>query len=161
NEHARLAGYFLELKAWEQAVQHLLEAEDFARAAQIIGAHGSDWIASGKLASLASLAERLPATAMDTHPRALSHKAEVARLRGDFESAQTLFRRAIASLRAQNDPEGEAEALHSLATIARRRGDYPAAFEYLDRAISLTPADAPVRTKCANTRGLCFVVRGE
>src|SRR5262245_26237755 len=35
-EHARLAKYFLELKAWDQAVQHLLEAEDFDLAAEII-----------------------------------------------------------------------------------------------------------------------------
>src|SRR2546430_11807812 len=53
----------------------------------------------------------------------------VSRLRGEFEAAQNLFRRAIAALRGKADREGEAEALHSLATIARRRGDYSSAFE--------------------------------
>jgi LuxR family transcriptional regulator, maltose regulon positive regulatory protein len=160
-EHARCAAYFAEQGSWEQAVRHLLEAEQFDQAAQIISEHGGAWITSGKLASLASLAEALPAVALEAHPRSLSYRAEVARLRGDFEASQNLFRRAIAALRAKQDDLGEAEALHSLATIARRRGDYTAAFEYLDRAIELTPVDSPVRTKCANTRGLCYVTRGE
>src|SRR5205085_5026070 len=71
------------------------------------------------------------------------------------------FRRAIATLRDLHDHIGEAEALHSLATIARRRGDYDAAFEYLDRAIELSPSNSVVRTKCANTRGVCLVTKGE
>ena len=160
-EHARCARYFLERAAWEQAVRHLLEAEDFERAAEIIAQHGSDWIASGKLSSLASLAEALPTSALDSHPRALAYRAEVARLRGEFDAAQNLFRRAIAALREKPDPEGEAEALHSLATIARRRGDYEAAFQHLDRAAELTESTSVVRIKCGNTRGLCLVSKGE
>ncbi len=160
-EHARHARYFLDRRAWEQAVRHLLEAEDFDQAAEIIARYGSAWIASGKLASLASLAETLPASALDAQPRALASRAEVARLRGEFEAAQNLFRRAITALHEKKDDEGEAEALHSLATIARRRGDYNAAFEYLDRAIALTPATSVVRTKCGNTRGICLVSTGD
>src|SRR5467141_432774 len=102
-EHARYAQYFLEHAAWEQAVRHLLEAEDFERAAQIIAEYGSTWIASGKLGSLAALSEALPSSAVDAHPRALAYRAEVARLRGEFELAQNLFRRAIASLRQGGD----------------------------------------------------------
>jgi LuxR family transcriptional regulator, maltose regulon positive regulatory protein len=160
-EHGRCANFFLERQAWEPAVRHLLEAEDFDRAAEIIARHGEEWIGSGKLASLASLAEALPALALEAYPRAMGYRAEVARLRGDFESAQSLFRRAIGALRAKGDHEGEAEALHSLATISRRRGDYDTAFELLDRAVELTPSSSVVRTKCVNTRGLCFVTKGE
>jgi LuxR family maltose regulon positive regulatory protein len=161
DEHARCAQYFLERAAWEQAVRHLLEAEDFEHAAEIIAQHGSAWIASGKLASLASLAEALPSAVLEAHPRALAHRAEVSRLRGEFDAAQNLFRRATVALRQKGDAEGEAEALHSLATIARRHGDYESAFGYLDRAVELTGPASVVRTKCGNTRGLCLVAMGE
>jgi ATP/maltotriose-dependent transcriptional regulator MalT/DNA-binding SARP family transcriptional activator len=160
-EHVRCAEYFLENGAWDAAVRHLLDAEDFDRAAEIIAQYGDAWIASGKLSSLSSLAEVLPAKALEAHPRASTYRAEVVRLRGDFEAAQNLFRRGIAALREKGDEAGEAEALHSLATIARRRGDYDAAFEYLDRAIELSPSNSVVRTKCANTRGVCLVTKGE
>jgi LuxR family maltose regulon positive regulatory protein len=160
-EHARYAQYFLDRAAWEQAVRHLLEAENFDSAAEIIAEHGSAWIASGKLGSLASLSEALPSAALEAHPRALAYRGEVARLRGEFDGAQNLFRRAIAALREKADREGEAEALHSLATIARRRGDHASAFEYLDRAVELTEPTSVVRIKCGNTRGLCLVSMGE
>jgi LuxR family transcriptional regulator, maltose regulon positive regulatory protein len=160
-EHARLAAYFVEKGSWEQAVRNLLEAEDYNRAAEIIAAHGNAWIASGKLASLASLSEALPAPALEAHPRALTFRAEVARLRGEFDGAQNLFRRAITALREKDDRDGEAEALHSLATIARRRGDFESAFNYLDRAAELTDATSVVRRKCGNTRGLCLVALGD
>src|SRR6185295_6036487 len=160
-EHTRQANYFLENGAWEFAVRHLIDAEDFDRAGEIIAQYGDTSIAAGKLASLTSLAEALPAAALEAHPRALSYRAEAARLRGDFEAAQNLFRRAIAALRDLDDHIGEAEALHSLATIARRRGDYDSAFEYLDRAVELSPPDSIVRTKCTNTRGVCYVTKGE
>jgi LuxR family maltose regulon positive regulatory protein len=160
-EHARCARFFLEHAAWEQAVSHLLQAEDYERAAEIIGQHGSDWIASGQLGLLASLAEALPAATLEAHPRVLANRAEIARLRGEFDHAENLFRRATAALRDQGDHEGEAEALHSQATIVRRRGDYDLAFSYLDRALELTGPESVVRIKCGNTRGLCQVSRGE
>src|SRR5204863_8822574 len=153
-KHFRKAG------AWQSAVRHLTDAEAFDQAAEIIGEHGDAWIASGKLGALSSLAEALPAPALEANPRVLSYRAEVARLRGDFETAQNLFRRAINGLRSRADNIGEAEALHSLGAIAGRRGDFDSAFEYLDRASELSPPNSVVRTKLASMRGMCYVTKG-
>ncbi|HEY0380511.1 MAG TPA: BTAD domain-containing putative transcriptional regulator [Pyrinomonadaceae bacterium] len=160
-EHKLYADYFLGLGAWEQAMRHLLEAEDFGRAAEVVAAHGGEWIASGALSSLVSSAEAIPQAILEAHPRALAHRAEVARLRGEYDTAQAHFRRAAALLHERGDTGGEAEALHSLATIARRRGDCARAFTYLDRAIALTDEHSAVRIKCGNTRGLCLTATGE
>ncbi|MCU1264500.1 MAG: hypothetical protein JWM21_818 [Acidobacteria bacterium] len=160
-EHARYADYFAARKAWEPAVRHLLAAEDFDRAAAIIAERGREWIASGAIGSLASLAGALPQAELEKHPRALAHQGEVARLRGEYDVAQTFFRRSVMLLRQQNDKEGEAEALHSLATLARRQGEYETAFAYLDRAIELAGENSAVHTKCGNTRGLCLVAMGQ
>jgi LuxR family maltose regulon positive regulatory protein len=160
-EHARLADFFLEREQWEQAMQHLLAAEDFDRAAATIAERGGAWITAGALSSLASFADALPVPALEAHPRALAHRAEVARLRDEYDLAQSLFNRAASLLHEQSDAEGEAEAFHSLATIARRRGDCETAFSYLDRAVELTGERSVVRTKCGNTRGLCLVALGQ
>jgi ATP/maltotriose-dependent transcriptional regulator MalT/DNA-binding SARP family transcriptional activator len=160
-EHQRCASYFLEHEAWEQAVRHLLSAEDFESAASLIADKGSDWISSGALGSLAALADTLPQATLEAKPRALSYRAEVARLCGQYDVAQTMFRRAATLCQEQSDKEGEAEALHSLATIVRRQRDYDQVFEYLDRAIELSAPNSAVRMKCGNTRGLCFVAMGE
>jgi LuxR family transcriptional regulator, maltose regulon positive regulatory protein len=156
-EHAQIAAFFLKRGNWEQAVRHFLEAEEFDRAAEVIADNGQEWIASGALRSLSDSTDALPAEAMERHPRALSHRAEVARLRGKYDNAQAMFRRAAILLQERDDREGEAEALHSLATIARRQGDFTAAFAHLDRALELTDVNSAVRIKCRNTRGLCLV----
>jgi ATP/maltotriose-dependent transcriptional regulator MalT/DNA-binding SARP family transcriptional activator len=160
-EHERCASYFLEREAWEPAVRHLIAAENFQHAAKLIAEKGAQWISSGALASLATLADALPSNALVSQPRALSHRAEVARLYGEYEMAQTMFRRAASLCRQQDDKEGEAEALHSLATIARRQGDFQLAFNYLDSAIELSSSNSAVRMKCGNTRGLSLVALGE
>jgi ATP/maltotriose-dependent transcriptional regulator MalT len=160
-EHARLADFFLEREQWEQAMHHLLAAEDFDRAARTIAERGGAWISAGALSSLAAFADALPQSTLEAHPRALAHRAEVARLRDEHDLAQSLFNRAATLLNGQGDSEGEAEAFHSLATIARRRGDCETAFSYLDRAVELTDERSVVRTKCGNTRGLCLVALGQ
>jgi LuxR family transcriptional regulator, maltose regulon positive regulatory protein len=160
-EHQAYADFFLTRGSWEQGVRHLLAAEDYVRAAEVVAEKAGEWISSGALSLVASMADSLPSTVIETHPRVLAHRAEVARLRGEYESAQMMFRRAAALLQQAGDSEGEAETLHSLATLARREGDYSLAFTYLDRALDLVDDHSPVRMKCANTRGLTFVALGE
>jgi len=159
-EHLHYADYFLKQGSWEEGVRHLIDAEDFNAAAAVIAERGGEWIAGGKLGSLSALAAALPPPVLEAHPRALAHRAETARLRGEFETAQTLFRRAAVLLSEKQDAEGEAEVLHSLATLARRRRDYEAAFGHLDRAVALTGEASTIHTKCGNTRGLCLVAMG-
>jgi len=160
-EHARLAAYFTAREQWEQAMHHLLAAEDFEGAARVIAEHGGEWIAAGALASLQKFADALPVQVLEAHPRALAHRAEVARLRDEYDAAQSLFHRAAKLLSERGDSEGEAEVWHSLATLARRRGDCGTAFSYLDRAVELSDERSVVRTKCGNTRGLCLVALGQ
>ncbi len=160
-EHRRNAQHFLDRQAWEPTVRHLIAAEDFDDAAQVISEMGGDWISTGALGSLAALADSLPPTSLETYPRTLLYRAEVARLRGEYESSQSMFRRAATLLQQQSDNEGEADALQSLATLARRDGDYSLAFTYLDRATELSSSNSAIRMKCGNTRGLCLVAMGE
>ena len=87
---------FSRAAAWEQAVRHLVAAEDFDGAAHSDRRTRVGMDLFGRAGSLASLADSLPQAALEAHPRALAHRAEVARLRGEYEVAQSLFRRAAA-----------------------------------------------------------------
>src|SRR5262249_56373927 len=97
-EHARIAGFFLSRGNWEQAMRHFLEAEEFDRAARMIADKGPEWIASGALGSLAASADALPVEAMECYHRPLPHRAEVARLRGEYHKAQAMLPRAAVLL---------------------------------------------------------------
>ena len=160
-EHARYADCYLERGEWEHAARHLIATEDFGRAAAVVAERGGHWIAAGALASLVTLVEVLPAAALRAQPRALFYRGEVARLREELDAARLLYRRAAALLHEQNDREGEAETLRSLATVERRYGDLETALAYLDRAVELVDEDSVVRVKCAGTRGLCLMAKGD
>src|SRR5499426_434995 len=160
-EHAQIADFFQSRGNWERAVRHFLEADEFDRAAKMIADKGQEWITSGALGSLAASADALPAEAMERHPRALTCRAEVARLRSEYDKAQAMLHHTAVLLQNHGDLEGEAEAIHSLATIARRQGEFAAALAHLDRVIELSDERSAVRAKCCNTRGLCLMALGK
>ncbi|PWT91860.1 MAG: hypothetical protein C5B55_07380 [Blastocatellia bacterium] len=49
DEHQRFARYFFSRGSWEKGVRHLLVAEDFVKAAEVIAERGAEWITSGAL----------------------------------------------------------------------------------------------------------------
>lgn len=160
-EEVRLAEHLLERHEWPEAISHLIEVRAYERAARLIAEHGRSWLKAGALEALAKAVDAQPAEALEKYPRALAYRAEVERLRGNYDAAEARLRRAAVLLHECGDAEGEAEALHSLATIARRRGDYSVALEDLNRAEALAGEDSPVRVLCGNTRGLCLVAQEE
>jgi LuxR family maltose regulon positive regulatory protein len=160
-EHARFADYFIACGAHEQAMRHLLAAEDYTRAAHLLAEKGDEWLANNAFESLVALVGALPKSALEAHPRIFAYRAEVARLRGEYQEAIALLTRAIKLFHERSAHEDEAEALHSLATIARRHADYETAFAHLNRAVELSDENSAVRIKCGNTRGLCLTSLGE
>ena len=159
-ERSRIGDYFLKNNQWEQAISFYIEAENFEKAAQTIAEIGNEWIAAGAITSLGNFTDAIPAEFLEKYPHVLLHKAEISRLQGDAEKAGKILNRAVVLLEAQNDPPGEAEALHSLASIARRKGEISAAFEFLGKAEKLIGQSSKTYLRCANTRGLCLVAEG-
>lgn len=160
-ERNRIAEYFLAKRKWEIALPYLLDAENYEHAAEVIANSGNEWIGAGAFTSLGIFAEKVPREALEKFPRSLLHTAEVARLQGELDKSTKLLDRAVKLLSKNSDSHGEAEALHSLASLARRRGRIAEAHELLEKAEKLAEAGSETLLKCANTRGLCFIVEGK
>lgn len=160
-EHARLAEYFAARGRWEQAIGHMREAGDHAGIAAALARAGGHWINAGALGLLIACADALPRDVLEAEPHALVHRAEAARLQGELDVAARMLRQAALRFANDGDRDAEAEAFHSLAAISRRKGDFDAAFAHLDRATELSQPNAPVRIRCANTRGLILKEQGE
>ncbi len=159
-ERNRIAEYFLENRKWETALPYLLDAQNFERAASVIADTGDAWIAAGAFTSLDRFAERVPAEVLEKYPRALLHRAEIARLHGEIDKSTNFLNRAVNLMKGSGESSGEAEALHSLASLARVRGRYPDAYKLLEEAEHLVTPDSETYIKLANTRGLCLIVGG-
>ena len=160
-ERIRIAEFFLAKQLWENALPYLLEAEDFARAAETIATRGEDWLVIGGIAALKTFAERIPKEVLDEYPRALIYTAEAARIQGETDKATALLQRAVKLFDAETDAEAQGDALHSLASIARRKGNCNEALTLIERAEKLVGETSEVRMKCENTRGLCLIGIGE
>jgi len=160
NERNRIADFYLADNYWEKAIPFFLEAENFDRAAEIIAEKGGEWIAGGAIMTLANFADKIPLACMEKYPRALLHKAEIARLQGETDKSNNLLQRTVKLLHKNGDKSGEAEALHSLASLARRKGKCPDSFEFLEKAEKLIKEDTETFLKCSNTRGLCLIGQG-
>jgi ATP/maltotriose-dependent transcriptional regulator MalT/DNA-binding SARP family transcriptional activator len=160
-ERNRIAEYFLAQKQWETAMPYLLEAQNFDRAAEMIAESGPEWFSAGAFTSLGLFADQIPAASLERYPRALLHRAEVARLHGELDRSASLLNRGVKLLHDAGDTASEAEALHSLASLARRRGRVGEALDLLEKAEKLVPADSETYLKCANTRGLCMILKGD
>lgn len=159
-ERDRIGLFFLENDQWERAIPFFLEAENYEKAAAVIAEKGGQWLAGGAITSLGRLIEKIPDREVEKYPHVLLHKAEIARLQGDFEKAASILNPAVRLLAEKADTGGEAEALHTLASLARRRGDTSAAFGFLEKAEKLVGENSDVFLKCANTRGLCLIAEG-
>jgi LuxR family maltose regulon positive regulatory protein len=159
-ERLRLAEFYFGENQWEKALPYLIEAENFAGAAEVIARSGGEWIAGGAGLTLDNFIDKIPSEFQEKFPRVLLHKAEIARLRGETDKSSALLNRAVKLLAADADKTGEAEALHSLASLARRKGDNAAAFDYLKKAEKLVDENTETFLKCANTRGLCLIAQG-
>lgn len=159
-ERNRIAEVFLEDKHWEMALPFLLDAENYERAAEVIATRGNEWIAAGAITSLGLFAEKVPIEVLERFPRALLHKAEIARLQGEADKSSNLLHRAVKLFNELEDAPGEAEALHSLASLARRKAKPDEALKLLEKAEKLVPETSETYLKCLNTRGLCLIVQG-
>lgn len=159
-ERNRIAEVFLENGHWELALPFLLEAENFERAAEVIAAKGDEWIGAGAVRSFADFADKVPVGILEKHPRALLHKAEIARLQGDTDGSTALLNRAVRLFQETKDAASEGEAFHSLASLARRRSRPDEALDLLKKAESLVTPDSETYLKCLNTRGLCYIAKG-
>jgi ATP/maltotriose-dependent transcriptional regulator MalT/two-component SAPR family response regulator len=159
-EKTRIAEFFIKDNQLEKALPFFLESENFETAAKIIAERGAEWLSSGAITTLDRFADQIPLEYLEKFPRALLHKAEIARLQGDLNKSSNILNRAVKLLHRANDKIGEAEALHSLASLARRKGKCGEAFEFLESAEKLVGEDTETYIKCANTRGLCLIAQG-
>ncbi len=159
-ERGRIAEYFLNENQWEKAIPFLISAGEHERTAKLISEKGEMWLAGGTIITLKNYIEQVPHDYLEKFPRALLHKAEIARLQGDFDESSKILKTAVKLLNDTKDKQGEAEAHLSIASLARRKGNIAEAFDFLAKAEELVGKDSETFMKCANTRGLCFAVQG-
>ena len=115
--HQRAAAYFEQAGSPEEALHHILEAHQFAQAADQIEKIGANLIESGRLDSLGDWLKRLPSPYQNNRPRLLLLNGDLCRLRASFEDALTCYDAAERIFEARQDQLGQSRALRGQAQV--------------------------------------------
>jgi ATP/maltotriose-dependent transcriptional regulator MalT/two-component SAPR family response regulator len=136
--HLQAAAYYQEKEEWEAAIDHLLAANSFPEAADLIVKYGRKWIRGGRIDNLAQWIGALPPETLETHPQLLSLLGDVARLHSHFDEALGWYQQAETRARAQQDFKAVGQALRGQARVYLDTVNPSKAEELLQEALALS-----------------------
>ena len=115
--HHRAAHYFQRTGHPEETLHHLLEAQEYPLAINLIEEIGADLLASGRLDSLSDWLSRLPVEYRTGRPALEMLFGDVCRLRAGFEDALAHYDAAARLYNGSKDPLGHSRALRGQAQV--------------------------------------------
>jgi len=133
--HRRAAALLLERGDDEEAVQHLLAAQDYASAADLICSLQGRLFSSSRYYLMGRWLEQFPPSLSASHPWLLLVRAKLAAVREDGDRAEALYLQAEPLFQTDGDQGGLCEVYRGLGEIARGRGRLRQAVDLFGRAL--------------------------
>jgi len=115
--HRRAAEYYWQVGHSEETVYHLLEAQEYDRAARMLEELGPGLVALGRLDSLSAWLDRLPQAVQEAHPGLQLLAGDVHRLRAHFDEALDHYVAAERLYGQQRNQLGRSQALGGQAQV--------------------------------------------
>lgn len=135
--HQYAARYFLTQNDLESALYHLLEAQNWVEAAQVLANYAPVLLAHGRLDTLSAYLDVLPPETLSQNPVLLFTLGELARLHSRFEAALGWYKQAETLWRNRAQPDGVARALRGQARVYLDTVNPVAAQRLLEEALRL------------------------
>jgi LuxR family maltose regulon positive regulatory protein len=143
-----LAGeYFLTREDLDEAIYHLIIAEDYQGAATLLDTYGSQLLLTGRLDTLAAALDSMPPEVLGDHPALLCYLGDLARLHSRFREALGWYQQAETTWRERGKPEGISRALRGQARVYLDTVDPSGAEEILQRALRLSDGTDDRKTR--------------
>jgi ATP/maltotriose-dependent transcriptional regulator MalT/DNA-binding SARP family transcriptional activator len=115
--HRNAATCWAEQGEEEEALYHLLAAEAFEEAAEVLDRLGRKMVRAGRLDTLSGWLGALPPEVLANHPSLLTYLGDIARLHSRFDEALGWYRQAEERSRARGDLRGVGQALRGQARV--------------------------------------------
>ena len=131
--HANLAAIYESLNAWDQAIHHFLEAQDWLEASRIMTAHQEELL-DGTALFLKNAVERIPPDYFFSDPHLVHLKADTLAHLGDFAGAVRTYKEVL----SQRGSGAESVVRYqNMADILTQKKDYEQALNCLRSALNL------------------------
>ncbi|RME81341.1 MAG: hypothetical protein D6775_13815 [Caldilineae bacterium] len=159
--HRRAASWYLEQGEHEHAVAHLLQAQDYEAALDLIRSLWRALLSRGRFRLLERWLIRFPASYRETRPWLLLIRARLATLRGRRGEAEQLLYQAQELLRDQEDRDAlYLVRLDLAALMAARHGNFAKAEALAREALSLAPTPSDRASALGYTARYHYMDRG-
>jgi LuxR family transcriptional regulator, maltose regulon positive regulatory protein len=153
---SRYADQLLSLGNWQTAGLMYSEARNTGSVARILVEHGREMLDAGMFEIAKRGYDLVVESIPNVHPEIPRVRAHVARIEGDLELADRLFKKSVKSAAAIGDSRCEASSLHGLASVHVQRGEHARAFVLAREALDKSPEDdLALRAQCEHTIGNC------
>jgi len=159
--HRRAGRLLEEREAWEEAIAHYLEAQDWTDAGRAIEAVAAEAYQSGRWTTLLSWIDALPADLLTARPVLRLHRAAVQARLGKRGEALVDYERAQADFAAREDEKGMAHALAGRGDVYSLQGRYQEAIESCEKVLAIESADENTIARAYRYIGICHVHQGQ
>jgi DNA-binding SARP family transcriptional activator len=135
--HLQAAHYYQQTHDSEEAIYHLLAAQAYTDAAQLLETYGRHMVLVGRLNTLAGWIGSLPPHILTEHPPLLVYLGDIARLHSHFDDALDWYKQAEQFSRSRNNVPALGQALRGQARTYLDLVNTPRAEALLQEAIKL------------------------
>jgi DNA-binding SARP family transcriptional activator len=139
--HACAAAFYRAAGPGEKALYHLLAIDDSAGVASELTRLARLWIEEGRLVTLLSWLDQLPASTLSVQPQLLIARGDALRMLARFDAALAAYAEAERHYATHDDVVGQSLALRGQAQIYLDTVRPAAATGLLRRAFKLLPAE--------------------
>jgi DNA-binding SARP family transcriptional activator len=138
----RAARYYQEQADFDSAIYHLLQAQAYSEAANLLGDYGRTLLSTGRLDTLAVYLDALPPETIYQWVSLLSFLGDLARLHSRFQEALGWYQEAEVLWRERGNLEGVGRTLRGQARVYLDTVNPKRAEELLQQALRLSDGTA-------------------
>jgi LuxR family transcriptional regulator, maltose regulon positive regulatory protein len=140
--HISAAHHFIELRNFDTALHHLVQAQDYNQAAQLLSSYGSQLLAMGRLDTLSTYLDNIDPEFLHQYPALLTYHGDLARLHSRFQEALGWYQQAEAVCKERGRMQGVGRALRGQARVYLDTVSPSRAEELLQQALRLSDGTA-------------------
>ncbi len=160
--HVRAARWYEQLGQVEEAIRHLIAADEPAHAARLVSRYGQSFVTAGRIATVLSWLEALGPEAVAGYPPLAVGAALVLAQSGDAARAQSLLLAAERAEFSEPMPDGHTSLRSAVATVRAAMGSLGIDRMLADArlAVELEPPGSPWYPMAAGVLGTAEILSG-
>ncbi len=145
--HVRAAEFCERSEQWEGCVEHLLQAGEYPRAAEVVERVGARYLRAGFAHTVDYWLKAFPESVRVSRPWFYVLRAQLSELAVRYDDALWLLERALRLFQASGDEVGQAWTTDEIAFVRYKSGQIQYSVRHFTSALAAATAGSPLRAR--------------